>query len=328
MIQETRRCATAGAVALACAALLAACGGGGGDDASGGSASPQVQQARALAAPTVTRQAGIGPVVTPFGDEAWLLYTVDLNLDLATAPALLPGRYAQTLQRLRTRTGITGDDTRVVSDLACTAMPFGGGIAGDRVIVLDGKLLDVMAEVANGIALRESGRLAATDAQIVDAAAAAQLGFAFFCRAADPIAFPDAVLDSREFERAVEIFAQLAGGIYFHEFGHVWGWHALLRLRDQAFVQGRVFGYSSAIEDNADLTAGILSAKAGHDARWPRMMFDLMSFTFMYRRQPGWVGYADVQTWAAQFQQLSPTYSPLAQRKQWVDLGYAAWQQR
>lgn len=69
----------------------------------------------------------------------------------------------------------------------------------------------------------------------------------------------------------VRLFTPLAGGIHFHDLGHVWGWHALLRLRDEAFVQGLVFGYGSVIEDNADLTAGILRAKAGRDARWPRM---------------------------------------------------------
>lgn len=317
--------AVLGALLLA----LAACGGGGGDDgaASTGSsaATAEVQQARELAASGLFKRSGLAPVFS----EPQVLGQMDQNLAGAVAPQWLANRYAATLGRLVQRAALAPPPAGVVSDLACTAVPFGGGVTADQLLVLDGKLLDMFADIANGLALRESARLSASVAQVVDAAAGLQLSFSRFCAASDPLAFPDAALTAAELERAVEIFTQLTGGIFFHEFGHVWGWHALLRLRDGLLSPGGgFFSYTSAIEDNADLTSGILGAKAGHDLAFAQMAYDLMAFVYFYRQAPGSLSFADTQTWNAQYGRTSPTYSSLAARKQLLGLGAAAWELR
>lgn len=290
---------------------------------------PEVQQARALASSNLSKQAGIFPVQSVFGDEAFILAQQDLQVASSVGFWVLPQRFTNTLNRLNARASVAPTDTRVVSDMACTQVGFGGGVAGDRVIHLDGKLLDLMAEVSNALALIDSGRLTATLTQVVDAAAAQQMNFSNFCRAADPIAFPDSALSLAEQDRAVEYFTQLVGGIYFHEFGHVWGWHSLARIRDQYLApQGSFFSYTSVIEDNADLTSGILNAKAGHSASVTKLMIDLMAFQYFYRRNPGFVSFANVQGWSVQYQQTSPTHSSLAGRKGTIDVGYSAWARR
>lgn len=309
--------------------LVTGCGGGGGGSAPVGPAPIEVQLARDLAGSGLEKNPAYFPVTTLSVDEPFLLAQADQQLFDAVAAQIVTGRYQSTLNRLAERAQIARVQVAVVSDLACTAVPFGGGVAADRLLALDGKLLDLMAELANAIALRETGRISATDGQIVDAAAAQQLSFVRFCLPADPVAFPDAVLTPAEFDRSVEIFTQLVGGLFFHEFGHVWGWHTLAGLRDQIFFpSGGFFRYTSAIEDNADLISGVLNAKSGHDASYPKLMYDLMAFTFFYRRAPGSLAFDNVQTWQAQYQQAAPTYSSIAVRKSIIDLGYRGWQQR
>lgn len=307
-------------------ALVGCSGGGGG----GGSAPPastsaptaEAQQARELAASALVKRGGLSPLP----DESLALGQMDQQLTAAAAPFVQPNRYVATFNRLAQRASIGQVQAAVVSDLACTVMPFGGGVSSDRVLVLDGKLMDMFAEVSNALALREAGRLGASLEQMVDAAAGRQLAFGTFCLASDPLAFPDAVLTAEEQARAVEIFTQLTGGIFFHEFGHVWGWHALLKLRDGAlWPGGGFFAYTSAIEDNADITSGILAAKSGHDLSRAQLAYDMMAFVYFYRQSPGSVSYAATQSWNAQYARSSPTYSSLATRKQLLGLGAASW---
>lgn len=327
---QTSYCASL-CLALASALLVAACGGRSGD---GGATNaevvqPEVQQARELATSGLQRRAGFFPVVTAAGDEGAYLLQKDQQLANALGRYVISNRYASTLNRLATRAGISRVQAAVVSDLACTSVPFGGGVATDSLLALDGKLFDVLAEVANALALRETGRLVAPLEQIVDNAAARQINFANFCVASDPIAYPDSLLSAAEFDRSVEYFTQLAGGLFFHEFGHVWGWHTLIGLRDRIlFPAGGIFSYTSAIEDNADITSGILSAKSGHDPAMPKLTYDLMAFTYFYRRNPGFVSFSNIQAWDTQYAQSAPTYSSLAVRKTLIDLGYSAWGRR
>ena len=76
------------------------------------------------------------------------------------------------------------------------------------------------------------------------------------------------------------------------------------------------------------LVSGVLNAKSGHDASHPTLAYDLMTFTYFYRRAPGTVSFASVQAWHTQYQQTSPTYSSLIRRRSLVDLGFSAWQRR
>lgn len=315
--------------AACCAILVSACGGGGDDPPPTPPVAPEVAQARLLAGSGLTANPSLAPVTTAVVDEPGILALQDQQLVQAAGGTVLAGRYNATLQRLAQRAQIARVNVIVSSDMACTAIPFGGGVGGNDVMILDGKFLDLMAEVANGLALRESGRVATPLDAIVDQAAAAQMSFPLFCRASDPIAFPDNVLTPQELDRSVEIFTQLTGGTFYHEFGHVWGRHRLLMLRDQLLAPGGgFFSYTSAIEDNADLTSGILSAKAGHAAEYPKLTYDLLTFSFFARRAPGTVVYANVNSWQVQYQQNSPTYSSLATRKSTIDLGYSAWSRR
>jgi hypothetical protein len=121
----------------------------------------------------------------------------------------------------------------------------------------------------------------------------------------------------------------MVGGILFHEFGHIWGRHMLLRVRESSvYPQGGFFTYTSAIEDNADVIAGILSAKSNHDSSYPKFMVDLMTFTYFYRRAPGSVFFAQSLSWQGQYQQLEPSHSSSAVRKNLIGLGYQGWQNR
>ncbi|HEX5312284.1 hypothetical protein [Aquabacterium sp.] len=289
------------------------------------STAPEVRLARQLAVNPVTRTTEITPVSYPVNEPAALFQT-DLNLTRMLYANVIPDRYSATLSRLASRTQINGLNAQVVNDLACSPVPFGGGIAGADAVYLDGKLLDLMADIANGLAMKASGRLSASLSQIVDTAAAQQLSFANFCVPSAPLAFPDAMLTPAELDRSVEIFTQLAGGILFHEFGHVWARHTLLQLRDSIInPQGGFFAYTSATEDNADVISGVLSAKANHESTYPKMMIDLMTFAYFYRRSPGAVFFDQALTWQAQLQQMEPKHSSSAQRKMLIDLGFSGW---
>lgn len=317
-------------VAGICLAILGGCGGG---DSGGSGAVVQVpyeiQIARALQPAGLSKNPVISPLVTPFINEPIALAQIDLQALQNTSRFLLLNRYSVILSRLMQRGGIGRLDTRIASDLACSAAQAGGGIASDSVIVMDGKMLDTMADVANGLALRESGRSTLSISQVVDAAAAHQMSFMRLCGFSNPLAFPDGLLTTIESDRATEIFTQFFGGILFHEFGHVWNWHSLVQIREQLFVPGGgFFRYTSAIEDNADLISGILNAKSGHNPFYTKMAYDLMAFTYLYRRSPSAFSFNQVTAWESQYSRISNTHSSLAVRKSLVDGGFFAWQQR
>jgi hypothetical protein len=308
------------------ALLVAACGGGGSTPAP--NEPIEVQLARQLAPVGIEKNPDFFPVAGVINEPA-LLAAKDQELLQASGALSVAPRFVNTLSKIAVRAQIARVNVFVVNDLACTSVPFGGGVATNAVIVLDGKLLDLMADVANGIALVETGRLQATISQVVDAAAAQQLAFGRYCAASDPLSFPDGALTQAERDRGVEVFAQLVGGLLFHEFGHIWNWHTLAGLRDQIlFPSGGFFRYTSALEDNADLIAGVLSAKAGHDPSLTKLTYDLMTFTYFYRRAPLQTTFAAVQSWETQYQQSSPTYSSLATRKALIDAGYRGWLSR
>jgi hypothetical protein len=309
--------------------LVTACGGGGESTSQPQVVAPEVEQARLLASSAVTRRAGLFPISTNLINEPLVLAQQDVMLQEQFGPLVISGRFSKTLERLRTRAQIQSWKIAVLSDIACNGSSIGGGAAADSQIVLDGKQLDLEADIANGLALREAGKLSMSIPQIVDLAAAKQLSFAAFCKPTEPSAFPDAGLTTAEQDRAVEIFAQLAGGIVYHEFGHVWGWHSLNKIREQVLApQNGLFRFSSATEDNADITAGILSAKAGHDQFFAQMAYDLMAFTYNYRRAPGSVSFVDTISWESQYNKSAANYSSLALRKTLVVLGYSAWRNK
>lgn len=311
----------------------AGCGGGGEGESntgpSSGSAGAEVDLARRLQAQGLEKNPQYWPVTTPFLDEPLALLQMDQRLLQGTSATIVANRYFNSLSRLAQRAQIARVFVYVSRDLACTSSPFGGGVAADTVIVIDGKMLDLMADVANGLAMRESGRLSLSIPQIVDSAASQQMSFARFCTTSDPLAFPDAALSSQESSRAVEIFTQFLGGVFFHEFGHTWNWHSLFKLRENIFVPGGGFSsYTSAVEDNADIIAGILSGKSGHDIALVKVSFDLMAFSYLYRRSPGSYSFNNTTSWQSQYSQTSPNYSSLAARKSLLDVGFIGWQRR
>ncbi len=303
--------------------------GNGSPSPSAGSAGVEVDLARRLQTQGLEKNPQYWPVVTPLINEPLALLQMDQQLLQGTSATIVARRYESSLVELVRRANIARAFVYVSSDLACTSSPFGGGVAADTVIVIDGKMLDLMADVANGLAMRESGRLSLTIPQVVDLAAAQQMSFSRFCTTTNPLAFPDARLSSQEFNRSVEMFTQFLGGVFFHEFGHTWNWHSLFKLRENAFVPGGGFSsYTSAVEDNADLIAGVLSAKAGHDPALVKMSFDLMAFSYFYRRSPGSYSFNNTTSWQSQYSQTSPNYSSLAARKSLLDAGFSGWQRR
>ena len=209
-------------------------------------------------------------------------------------------------------------DTRINAGIGFSV----GGHAGHGYVALDGKLLDIMNEVANYQAKFESGSTIDPLQFAVDNIVAYHNNAAGH---AVPVecCYPLGSLTDAERERSDEIWESMVGAIFYHEFGHYYLLFFLDRVRSSLDFTGLV-SYSSVSEDDADFIAGVLSAKAGHDPQWGQFTFDLMTY---YIGQ----GMGQFPTFSAvtnnavvQFGSSSNAYSPLAIRKVNFQRGYDA----
>jgi hypothetical protein len=312
-------------VLTAAALSLAGCGGGGGAGSSSNNPveSPEQAMARALAGPTVSRDASIP---APLPSEEATLYQQDAVAAGSVGGMLLPGRYATTIGVLVQRAGLNLQSMQVyvAADLSC-GTGIAGGFAGYAQLVLDGKLLDVLGDVANYMALLRSGRATASLDAVMDTIVYAHAGRP--CMANDPLVVPFSALSPAELSDADSIFYQLAGGIFFHEFGHLWSSDALTSLRAN-YVPGLAYMlmyYPTASEDRADVTSGILSAKSNHSLANAQLWLDVAPYLWLVQRGYPVLSYADKATTLAYVAQIDSTHSSPVVRQRTMARGFNAW---
>ena len=265
----------------------------------------------ALAGSGVVRDSTQPP---PTFQEAQHLVAADGRLwsDVTVAP--LVSHYDAAIATIRARAGIGNVPISVVSDMRLAApsvAAYGGGVAGHGFFVVDGKLLDVLSEFARYRALVEAGVAFQDDDGALNTIVGAHNQFVG--AAPSGLFFTADALTSPQAARANELFLRWAAPIVYHEFGHVFLWNALDRLRATTGQLPRFFVSTSLNEDDADRVAGALTRKSGGSATDIVVLFDVL--TFYALRRGGQVTTIQ-QVRSPQVQHTgSNTYSSPAQRK-------------
>lgn len=233
------------------------------------------------------------------------------------------GRYRPTVRLLAARVGIDLESvpTSVVDELG-EYKPFGGGFANHDAIFLDGKLLDVLRDVANFLAT--SGPL--SQAQLYAGIDNIVLHHASVEGFPAPMLYPTHTLPAQVCGAADGFFFDMAGAILYHEFGHHWAYGCVDQWLMQGSAAGVLFPYPSKMEDDADIIAGALTRKAGHDLQRAQLTFDLLTFLFGARNWQ-YTSLAQAQSYEAQFTQTNPSYSPPARRHHLIAQGYELYDQ-
>lgn len=297
---------------------LVACGGGGGG---GGSTNPEIQLGHQLAPSSISRQSGIFPPTLP---EQAYLHQQDQFIYGNLQGNIEVGRYAFTISLLLSRAGIASNAVNVfiVKDFSC-GTSVGGGLALNSILFLDGKLLDILSEAANYQALLNSGKESAPLDQVMSSIVTRHVSRP--CLSNDPIAYPLDRLTPDERSAADEMFYEMVGGIFFHEFGHVWGWDALTSLRAQTYdpTLASFFAlYPSAREDRADVIAGALTKKSGHQISNAILWLDVAAYLWLFQRGYGVFNYFDKSTTYAISKQIDASHSGVPTRIQFYASGF------
>ncbi len=295
---------------------------------------------------TVTVQTPNGPLsvtcveTDPIGSSFALLHATSLSRDQCVSISsaeqftgqsfdsqrfssfIFTNRYQDVVQRLKGQVGIDASvPVTVTPDMQCFA-PFGGGLTGFGAIALDGKLLDILNEYSNYLALAADGHT--TIGRNVALANIVTAHNSVFCASYDPFFFPAASLSAAEQQNANQFMDSFVGADMFHEFGHYWGWALIIELRASFTPFGQFFIYPTQIEDQADFVSGVLSARARHNIARGQEVYDLMTFQYL-NRSAGVIDIALVeQTWQGQFVQSAGNYQSLAGRKNTFARGFAS----
>ena len=251
----------------------------------------------------------------PSSYESQLLQALDANLyqDLTTAPIV--NTYQADIGLMAVRAGLGSVSITTVSDMRLSAprvRGFGGGMAGHGFLVIDGKLLDVLADYARYVALREAGvAFANDDGMLNDIVArhnavfgANPLGLSFMADALTP----------SQTVRAREVFLRSAAPMLYHEFGHLFLWNSLDRLRASTGQLPSYFLASSLNEDDADRVTGALVRKSGGTAADIAFLYDVLTF-YTYARGGAVTTIQQVRSSQVQNVSPTPTYSTPAGRK-------------
>lgn len=316
--------------------LVSSCGGGGGGgDGDGGKP-----------APTFPGYSGAYP--TPTADAAALRggplsrdsarWTPDYNASvfLATQDSLLLGSFvlSNPIEYIASITQLKADanidplvNFQVTPDIRCN-LPgslVAGGQAGSSLLILDGKLFDIYAEVANWSVLHGDGAITDPFDQAVtrivsyhDSAPCQQLA---------PILYPDRFLSFSQLQRSIALFRQLAGNVIFHEYGHYWQ-GAMYQQLLQKITGTDVYSnylFPSRFEDEADVIAGILGKKTGALVINLQVAHDLMTYKGMRHIYPQ-LAYRDfILSADALVSSVDRSHSTPSQRKTLLKTGYDAY---
>lgn len=223
------------------------------------------------------------------------------------------------VERLTTKVGIsTSQRFDVAVDLMST-VGFGGGVTGHELIVIDGKLLEVLDELALYLTLAEDGLTTVDLATAINRIVAAHMSVR--SRFAPRMVFT-ASLGPSATTRFEQHFDSLAGAFVFHEFGHHWAWSCLDQALQNESLRRGFLPYPQKMEDDADLISGVLSRKAGHQLSEVQLAYDVLTlFGVVQSGQPP--DFARVALdYQQQFVSQSSNYSPLAVRKDNVRVGF------
>lgn len=257
------------------------------------------------------------PCEFPMANEISYCQQADAQ-EFATIPTT--SAYDPLLNTLRDDAGISAvAPIRAVVDLQ-SVIPFGGGVTGHDIVLIDGKFIDILLELSQYLGMAELGETSDDLTTALNTIVAYHNAYAGV--SAPPgnyvAASPEAM------QAATKHLAALAGAILYHEFGHYWAWVCIDGTRVSSQPGFGLNYWPTKFEDDADLIAGVLSAKAGHSATDATMMIDVMAFYTLHRQ--GYVqSFSAVEAAYTQYMQNSPNYSSLAVRKQTIMRGYQDW---
>lgn len=173
--------------------------------------------------------------------------------------------YDNRMNALLTRVGISATfSAYVATDLRLAGLSYGGGVTTHRVLVLDGKFLDILHEYAVYLALSDIGLVIVSPEIALDGIV--PMHNAIFGAVPQGVIYTQAFLAliGVDVSAAVEqYFSTLTASILFHEFGHLFLWHMLDRLRTNAGFFPPNNPFVAFAEDDADIVSGMLLKKAG-----------------------------------------------------------------
>lgn len=262
-----------------------------------------------------------------FQTEDNFLHLYDDEVEGLTARARRNTSYESWINEALDRVGvdlhyrvIVTEDFRLSGWLESVA----GGVTGHELIVLDGKLLDILLEYSTFIALWERGDIRRDPVEAVDEIVLLHNDFLGETTGGFLYRYWDVDLDVAL--RADTHFLRFVSALVYHEFGHLYLGHVLAALRRDGDLE-TLRPPDPIDEDDADLVSGMLVAKAGRDLFSAQELLDVMCFALEQRFDRN-LTYWDVLS--PGFQDASPGggYSSLSFRKQTVLEGFDryAWQ--
>lgn len=266
------------------------------------------------------------PTQWPSLNEDYLLTSRDHSYIIPSLPAVT-SQYGRDLSRLRAAAGISlAVPMQAVVDLQC-AVPYGGGITGHNLITVDAKFFDVLKDYAAYLTLSEQGHTNEMRASAL--ARITLLHNSFPCANLPLNRFIYASIPSTNSASTQAKYDSMAGAILYHEFGHHWTWALLdgLRINNAYWAFGVVpyYVYPAKSEDEADLIAGILTRKAGHNATLAMEMIDIMALYVFHRQYGTYPDISNIQSIQLQYARMNQQYSALAARKALIQAGYNAY---
>jgi hypothetical protein len=245
-------------------ALLVGCGPGDASTPAGSSGAPP-------SAPTIQELLARNPLTrdptqtATAQEDAYLKANADPYLYGVANQAGVNGRYDARLSGLQASVGISATyNAAVLTDFRLGGIAYRGGITGHAVLLLDGKFLDILHEYATFLALSDVGAVLVTPEFALDVII--PMHNAVAGAVSDDLIYSAAIGDIFGVDvrpAAENYFRSLAGAILFHEFGHIYLWHMLDRLRAQYSFFPANNPFVAAAEDDADTISGMLAKKAG-----------------------------------------------------------------
>ena len=198
-------------------------------------------------------------------------------------------------------------DLRAHPQLAYVA----GGVAGDELVILDGKLLDILLEYAVFLALYDVGIVDRDPEEAVDEIGYLHNGWIGATTEGFLYRYND--LDFQLQLTADWYLRSLMSSIVLNKFAHMFHYHSLAALRDLGYLEPLVFPTATEVDD-ADIAAGMLVRKIETNLALAIEAIDILAFYAIQRFEVD-VTYFLILSPAFQEQPLSDSWFPLITRK-------------
>lgn len=274
---------------------------------------PEILGAKALSQATIDRDICEG--TTPKEDSI-------CRLRDSQVPSLPSTQvWDHLIHDLRVTAGIAFNVPISVTPDLVFATSIGGGLTGHTFVVVDGKFLDILAEYSTYLVLAETGQTGVSRVQAIDAIVARH-NSASGTNAQPTLFVQSSLAGTGDVQRVESYLRDFAGAILYHEYGHYWAWGCVDTLRATLPATNLLYFYPSKIEDDADLIAGVLSAKTGHSLARSQEMVDLMAYYTLNRFGMAQSFGQVAASYAGQFQQPNRMYQSLAGRKATIARGF------